>query len=96
MLCCQRAKIVHRSASQKGPAWAWARLLSALGLETPEHELARPLPLPPEMLFHRERKGWLLDPPALRWSSLGSQAVRAVGSLQNRPSRGAGRQGCLD
>ena len=63
---------------------------------TPEHELARPLPLPPEMLFHRERKGWLLDPPALRWSSLGSQAVRAVGSLQNRPSRGAGRQGCLD
>ena len=40
VLCCQRAKIVHRSASQKGPAWAWARLLSALGLETDDADRA--------------------------------------------------------
>lgn len=76
VLCCQRAKIDRGSTSQKGPAWAWARLLSVLGLETADagrvaQSASRPapLPLPPETRFHRERKGWpskwLLGPTPL-------------------------------
>ena len=65
VLCRQRAKIDRRLRVPEGPCTGLgqAAVCSWLGDGRcrpcgSEHELASPLPLPPETLFHRERKGW--------------------------------------
>lgn len=103
VLCCQRAKIDRGSASQKGPAWAWARLLSALGLETADAGRVAQSASRPAPCLRRLRLGFIgrekAGPASGCWAPrpslvlLGSQAVRAVGTLQPRLPTGAGQQG---
>lgn len=94
LLCCHRAEIDRGSASQKGPVWARARLLSALGLARDDAacrvvpSTSRALPPAPagSETVPSEVKGWpgkwALDLP--RWSSLGVSGCEDCGSPRTR------------